>query len=275
MIIYFRHYIIDSSGERYAYKLLCICSGAKPKLIKFENSHILGLRDTDSAAELKERLLTAKKICIVGNGGIATELVHELKHINIVWIIRQKYISSTFIDAGAAEFLMECLTDSKGNETDKPATSLRYTVSSCATKNEITGCALGPNWHNSFNLSGAVENQKKNVSIEYQSEIESITDGKPEDLLHCGTESWPVYVTMKSGKVIGCDFIVSATGVSPTVPVLMEDLEFRLGPDGGILVDETMETSVKDIYAAGDVCSVNWSVSFHWFQVRLLHFNEI
>jgi hypothetical protein len=28
---------------------------------------------------------------------------------------------------------------------------------------------------------------------------------------------WPVFVELTSGKVIGCDFIVSATGVSPAV----------------------------------------------------------
>lgn len=263
------HYVVDSSGIKYAYKKLCICSGAKPKLIEFGNPHVLGLRDTESAAELKNRLSTAKKICIVGNGGIATELVHELKHIDVVWIIRQKYISSTFIDAAAAGFLLESMADSTGEETNKPATSLRYTVSSSDTKNEVAGCALGPNWHNSFNLSGTVGNQAKNISIEYESEIKSITDEKPKEMLHSETECWPVYVTMQSGKIIGCDFIVSATGVSPTVPVLMEQLEFQLGADGGILVDDTMETSVKDIFAAGDVCCVNWSVAFHWFQMRL------
>ena len=28
-----------------------------------------------------------------------------------------------------------------------------------------------------------------------------------------------------------------------------------------------MESSIQDIYAAGDVCTVNWDVAFHWFQV--------
>ena len=30
-------------------------------------------------------------------------------------------------------------------------------------------------------------------------------------------ESWPVYVELTNGKVIGCDFIISATGVVPAV----------------------------------------------------------
>lgn len=32
-------------------------------------------------------------------------------------------------------------------------------------------------------------------------------------------------------------------------------------------MSQSMETSIKDIYAAGDVCTVNWDVAFHWFQV--------
>ena len=103
-----------------------------------------------------------------------------------------------------------------------PATSLRYTVSSNAgPKNEVIGCALGPNWHNSLNLCGVDKNQKKKISIEYQSEIESISNEKPEGLDETDGECWPVYVTMQNGKTIGCDFIVSATGVSPTIPILM------------------------------------------------------
>lgn len=34
-------------------------------------------------------------------------------------------------------------------------------------------------------------------------------------------------------------------------------------------MNQSMETSVKDVYAAGDVCTVNWDVAFHWFQVNL------
>ena len=32
-------------------------------------------------------------------------------------------------------------------------------------------------------------------------------------------------------------------------------------------MNQFMETSIPDIYAAGDVCKVNWDVAFHWFQV--------
>lgn len=42
--------IITEAGEEYAYEKLCLCAGAKPKLITEGNPFILGIRDTDSAA---------------------------------------------------------------------------------------------------------------------------------------------------------------------------------------------------------------------------------
>lgn len=45
--------------------------------------------------------------------------------------------------------------------------------------------------------------------------------------------------------------------------------------DGGIVVDEHMQSSVPGVYAAGDVCSVTWSQSPYWFQVRLLSIHTI
>jgi NAD(P)H-nitrite reductase large subunit len=43
----------------------------------------------------------------------------------------------------------------------------------------------------------------------------------------------------------------------------------KVGNDGGLEVNEKLETSIKDVYAAGDVCTVTWKTSPHWFQMRL------
>ena len=202
-------------GQKFGYKKLCLCTGSIPKLVQFDSQYVIGLRDTDSAVHLKEKLAKSNKICIVGNGGIATELIYELNNINIVWIVRDKYIASTFVDAGAAEFLMNCVDTERS--TDKPAVTLRYTISSSGDgKSGIPGCALGPNWHNNLDLVGRSDSSKT-IDVEYQSEIEDIGETKPNiDAL----EDWPVYVTLSTGKVFGCDFVISATGVSPLFPLL-------------------------------------------------------
>lgn len=46
-------------------------------------------------------------------------------------------------------------------------------------------------------------------------------------------------------------------------------VQLRLGPDGGIAVDEHMRSSVDGVYAAGDACCAAWARSELWFQMRL------
>lgn len=41
--------ILTEDGSQYVYKKLCLCAGAKPRLICEGNPYVLGIRDTDSA----------------------------------------------------------------------------------------------------------------------------------------------------------------------------------------------------------------------------------
>ncbi|MEQ2292384.1 Pyridine nucleotide-disulfide oxidoreductase domain-containing protein 1, partial [Ameca splendens] len=43
------HCVETADGRVFGYKKLCICSGARPKLLTQENPNVLGIRDTDSA----------------------------------------------------------------------------------------------------------------------------------------------------------------------------------------------------------------------------------
>lgn len=52
------------------------------------------------------------------------------------------------------------------------------------------------------------------------------------------------------GKTIPCDAVLFATGVKPVSPFVSGVAK---GDDGAILVDEHMETSIKGVYAAGDI----------------------
>jgi NAD(P)H-nitrite reductase large subunit len=57
-------------------------------------------------------------------------------------------------------------------------------------------------------------------------------------------------VTLKSGDFIACDTVVVAIGVRPAAGFLKGS---GIEVNRGIVVDNTMATSVKDVYAAGDV----------------------
>ncbi len=60
-------------------------------------------------------------------------------------------------------------------------------------------------------------------------------------------------VVTESGKKIKTDFVLISIGVKPAVRLAI-DAGIELGETGAIKVNEKMETSIKDIYAAGDCC---------------------
>jgi len=86
-------------------------------------------------------------------------------------------------------------------------------------------------------------------------------------LFVCFKEVWPVYVELTNEKIYGCDFIVSATGVTPNTEPFLCGNNFDLGEDGGLKVDAHMHTSLSDVYAAGDICTASWRPSPVWQQV--------
>ncbi|XP_011882554.1 PREDICTED: pyridine nucleotide-disulfide oxidoreductase domain-containing protein 1 [Vollenhovia emeryi] len=254
-------------GKVISFKMLCLCTGARPKLIANGNDFVLGIRDTESVLQFSRKLKDARRVLVVGNGGIATEIVHEVKGVEMIWVIKDKHISATFVDPGAAEFFLDKISrsDVPGNlDKNLPTKRMRYVVSDNASVEN--GAALGPDWHNSFDM-GRARFTPTNVQVEYECEISR--------LLTCDerkqfdpTEEWPVYAHLTNGKIIGCDLIISATGVTPNSDICgLEELE--RGEDAGLLVDWKLETSKKDVYAAGDVCTVGWPKVKHWFQMRL------
>ncbi|KAM8974684.1 pyridine nucleotide-disulfide oxidoreductase domain-containing protein 1 isoform 2-T2 [Pelodytes ibericus] len=267
--------ILTEDGAQYVYSKLCICTGARPKLITKGNAYVLGIRDTDSAQELQRHLSSARRVVVVGNGGIALELVYEIEGCEVIWAIKDKSIGNTFFDAGAAEFLISQLTSEKSEEHLTCKRS-RYTTDAAGhSKDDANvGSALGPDWHQGLNLKAAAE-FGRSVHIEGECEVKQIF--LQEEFLwsdHSFQLSsfavpWPVYVQLTNGNTYGCDFIISATGVVPNVGPFIRGNNFDLGEDGGLKVDEHMRTSVPEVYAAGDVCSTSWKPSPLWQQMRL------
>ncbi|KAK5579377.1 hypothetical protein RB653_009059 [Dictyostelium firmibasis] len=298
--------IIKTDKGEFKYDYLSICSGAKPNLIK-ESPYLIGIRDTETIVDLKNRLSDAKRIVLIGNGGIALELIHEIKGCQIIWSIKDKHIGNAFFDKDAADFLFrskqvkdkgkkeqnekegtneEDELIAKNNNTSTPSNSSLY-------KSE-NGSALGPQWYSKYNFTTSDEynksNQEKkynfneNVNIQYSTfldEIYSKDDEKlKEELINNNNDNneddWPVYVKLSNGKLYGCNFIISATGVIPNSTILTKGNNsnnsndiIKLSNDGAIIVNEQMKTSVDRIYASGDVCSIDWSESEVWFQMRL------
>ena len=77
--------------------------------------------------------------------------------------------------------------------------------------------------------------------------IKVFTDTKVESIAQAGSS---LMVTLSNGKALEVDLVISATGVKPNIAFLKSSgLEMHTG----ILVNEQMQTSHPDVYAAGDV----------------------
>lgn len=247
------------NGSTITYRYLCICTGARPKLIEQAkgNPNVIGIRDTESVQEFQKRVKNATSLAVVGNGGIASELVYEMSGIEIHWVIKDEYISSTFVDSGAAKFFQERLT-TKG-EKKSIVKRMRYSEERGESSTKKPGAALGPDWHRTVDISGKLENVPNAVKVHYKVEVEEILEKE---------EGFPLQLKLSNGECIECDFVVSATGVVPARNFTC-DQDFQLGPDGGLFVNWEQATSVENVYAAGDVCYAGWEHAPHWFQMRL------
>jgi 3-phenylpropionate/trans-cinnamate dioxygenase ferredoxin reductase subunit len=75
-------------------------------------------------------------------------------------------------------------------------------------------------------------------------------------------------VVTESGKTIDGDMVVVGAGVNPDVMLAQRA---GLEVDNGVICDETLQTSVEGIYAAGDMCSYESRV--HGRRLRVEHWD--
>ncbi|XP_059086232.1 pyridine nucleotide-disulfide oxidoreductase domain-containing protein 1-like [Tigriopus californicus] len=270
------HQIRTDKGLTFHYEKLCLCHGARPRLLS-DNEFVLGIRDTESVQVFQNKLKEASRVVIVGNGGIATELVHELKGVDVIWVIKDETISATFVDPGAGQFFLDSLQEGQTGGAPEVCKRMKYSSRDLAPNSSTCkGSALGPDWHRNIQTLGAkVESTARNVMVEFKSEVKRVLTrtefqgcGLKESDKWQSARDWSVYIELDNGTVLGSDFVVSATGVTPNGDLISGHL-FEQTPDLGIKVDDNFRTNVLDVFAAGDVCTTTWTNAPHWFQMRL------
>lgn len=213
--------ITFTAGESIKYDKVCVCSGASPQLLA-KHPNIIGIRDLEVAhfyilfnlCSLYKiwrigttycincydvfRLRIARKVAIVGNGGISLELVHEvdfilislffqLRFTNISWIIKDQYLGNTFFDATASAFILPSLLKQhlrhseipSQNSDNSPIATLNETSDNPESASEVCGVALGPEWVEKTKLreqiqSADVLNHVGKIDLEYGQEVVGI-----------------------------------------------------------------------------------------------------
>lgn len=94
-----------TDGSRVPFDRCLVATGAAPKLVS-AHPNVLGIRDTESVEELGRRLASARRVMVVGNGGIALEVVHEVLGCELVWAVKDGYVGNTFFDSTASGFVL-------------------------------------------------------------------------------------------------------------------------------------------------------------------------
>ena len=231
----------------------------------------MGIRDIDSVEVLQEKLKGASHIALLGNGGIANELVCEIESCKVTWIIKDSFMNSTFLDPGASQFLMSHLHSRKTKSQQKYVKRWQYESQNLnqslrsSSKSE-SGPALGPDWHKDLELNGTAA--FRDVEIQFCTTIKDVQE-IPGDSNDGETRRSKLKINLANNTDVVCDFLVCATGVTPAVSKIFHNQDVRIAPDGGIVVDESFETSIPDVFAAGDCCSPGWEFSPFWQHMRL------
>ena len=69
-------------------------------------------------------------------------------------------------------------------------------------------------------------------------------------------EDWKIEkVKLKNGKTVRTDFVILSVGIKPNTDLLIENGAEHI-KNGALIVNERMETSIKDVFAAGDNVAV-------------------
>jgi NAD(P)H-nitrite reductase large subunit len=85
--------------------------------------------------------------------------------------------------------------------------------------------------------------QAEGVTLHYKAELQEVI----------GKKGSVTAVHLKDGSVLKCDLLAYAVGISPCLELIEET---NLARDRGLLVNEHLQTTDPDIYAAGDVAQV-------------------
>ncbi len=322
--------VVLSDQSRLRYGKLCLCMGASPRVM-WNHDNIITIRDTQSVENMSSLLQSAEKVMLLGNGGIALELAHELDYCEISWVVRDPYIGSPFFDATASGFLLEA-EPRYNTEKEKIAEIAQASVemgkkalieaSETRDAGSALGSAVGPHLRKKLaEIPHEHRDRPAPLSIYFERQVTALYDRVLDQWLpglerataaaagaavageeqederarmmsllsvhnQSGASSHRFAVFIRSTQegeeeetVLDCDFLVAALGVKPNSHGCEA---LQLDNEGSILVNETMQTSDPNIYAAGDCCNYQKSEIFAtegevgeaglnhcWIQMRL------
>eukprot|EP00834_Sanchytrium_tribonematis_P001611 NODE_41_length_34096_cov_2.002235.p7 type:complete len:505 gc:universal NODE_41_length_34096_cov_2.002235:14516-16030(+) len=156
---------IHCNNEKITYDYLVLCTGASPKELSINHPHIKTTRDFNSIQQLAEISKKSNRIAVLGNGGVALEVVNEFRHVDLLWIFKDRHIGKDFFDEETCKYFYPFMFK-KGvpnkndvwaylNSGESPDLSVSSSVELTPNVTNLKGDkplgpALGPIWKDSF-----------------------------------------------------------------------------------------------------------------------------
>ena len=187
--------VFTDRNNEFFYDKLLISTGSTNRLLKVDaeiDDQILYLRNIDDAKKIKNKILKANNIAVIGGGFIGLEIASSLNHQN-------KSISLIEI----SDQLMNRIVPSK-------------IANLVRNEHEKNG--------NKIFMNRKIVNIKK-INENFK-------------------------ISLDDNTIIEAEMIIAGIGSLPT-DYLFKDSDLQI--ENGILTDEFCQTSVNDVYAAGDV----------------------
>jgi hypothetical protein len=228
----------------------------------------------------------------------------EIRHCEVVWVIKDDFIGNTFFDLSASAFLLPELGAGQArnstfasNNTDRdtlpppdPTAPPPPPAAAAAAAVAVPDVALPLSLPVELPLAGAGQGAARNLAIEFRSRVAAVfaaaewaafrqarlqpvactadahvyrlngvcasdaADSSADDGMLAGlavlagtditcaraddAAAWPLVVLLTTGRCVGCDFVVSATGVTPATWFLGQEVEpdcvCEVGSDGSV-----------------------------------------
>lgn len=272
------------------FDILCLATGARPSVPialahAVQSGLALVVRDADSVRQLQQAMLHARRVVVVGAGGVGMELVHETM-CEVVWIVRAEAVGGDFLDDTVSHWMTQTMdiqhkAQNVKEETNRKIGSLDDACDKChdthnVPVDHITAAAVGPHWlgrrddDGGVTLFGASREEieqprlraraRGGVRVETRCEVVAVRRGGRD---------WRTEVELSDGEVIGCDMVVVGTGVHANTGWLVGSGVQLSKEDGGIIVQgEDMQSSIDGVFAAGDCTCVRERKDVDWVQMR-------
>jgi NAD(P)H-nitrite reductase large subunit len=234
------------SNTPLRYDRLLIATGSSPlfpPIPGMDNPMVFGFRTISDVQEIENVLPRVQKAVILGAGFIGLKAASALqkRDIHVTVIEKLPHILPRMLDNQAASILTDHVRQ-KNIEVRTRSTVAQLIqepfIPPEAGQKRKDRYAAG---RRKPSLSPLVERERGlapypglgGKSVEFVNENSRITG-----------------VQLETGETIECDMVIMAAGVTPNTDLIEET---NIKRNRGILIDEFMQTSVPDIYAAGDV----------------------